>query len=299
MIKQALDIIRDSRLISIICHRNPDADAIGSMIALEYIIKRISKSKVELICKDEMSLNLKNIFGVNRFILRSISNSDTIIFTDCSSLDVSGISKEELAGRNILSIDHHKTHNGFGIINIVNPESSSTCEMVYEMYKKLEIEIPSDIAWCLAAGILFDTGGLKHSNTSADTLRVISELKRTGADLETLNRMLFKRCSSNDLKMFGLIFKRAKINENGVLSSIIDKSEVQDIECCELEMKKAIDYLNQVEGKKLALLGLSEDDRNFKISMRSQDDKYDVSKIARLFDGGGHIRAAGFRVENC
>ena len=142
-----------------------------------------------------------------------------------------------------------------------------------------------------------DTGGLKHDNTTAKVYRIVKELVEAGANLEKLNNILFRSCTARDLRMYGRIFRMAKVNRNGVLSCIISRDEIKDLSCSEFEVKKAIDYLNQIQDIKMSLLGFEQNEKTVKFSLRSNNDNYDVSKIAQLFEGGGHKKAAGFRVE--
>lgn len=295
-INHFIDIISGAESVSIICHRKPDADAIGSMIAMNALLKQLGLNDVRLVCIDDISENMEAIFECGDLIYRDCEDSDLYVFVDCSSYEVTGFPGRDYANAKTISIDHHSTHNSFADLNIVHTNVSSTAEIIFNLYNELDVEIDSEIARALIAGILFDTGGLKHSNTSADTLRTISSLSKYYNNIDKINYYLFKKCSSRDLKMYGRIFRKAKINRNGVLSCILDKEEIMDFECCELEIKKAIDYLNQIQGKKIALLGIKEIDNSIKISMRSESEEFDVAKIAHLFNGGGHVKAAGFRV---
>lgn len=287
--------IHSGSKIGIICHKNPDADAIGSMLALKYILETFGK-QVEAICVDELDKVNKLIFGEVKIRSEVPTEVDVLIFVDCSCLEISGIESASLEKVKTISIDHHASHNGFADLNIVW-EVSSTCEIIFDMIKYFNVSLNSEVAKWLLAGISFDTGGLKHDNTTAKVYRIVKELVEAGANLEKLNNILYRTCSVRDLQMYGRIFRLAKVNENGVLSCIISRDEIKDLSCCEFEVKRAIDYLNQIQDIKLSLLGFEEEANLVKFSLRSNNDMYDVSKIAQLFDGGGHKKAAGFRIE--
>jgi len=297
-INKFINIINGVESVSIICHIKPDADAIGSMVAMRVLLDKLGLKNIRMVCLDDMSDNLESIFKCSDEIYNLDLNSELYIFVDCSSLNVTGFPEENFIGAKTISIDHHSTHDSFADLNIVYTGLSSTAEIIFHLFKKLDFKIDNKVARALMAGILFDTGGLKHSNTSANTLRAISALSKYESNIDEINYYLFKKCSSRDLKMYGKIFRKAKINRNGVLSCILDKEDIIDFDCCELEIKKAIDYLNQIQGKKIALLGIKEIDNSIKISMRSESEEFDVAKIAHLFNGGGHIKAAGFKVNS-
>lgn len=297
MIDKLIAVSKKARSISIVCHRNPDADALGSMVGVKYLLKELGCENINMVCVDDIPEVLKSIFIIYDDILNYVPKSDLYVFVDCSSIEISGFKKSDFESGVIISIDHHLSHTGFGDLNIVNTDVSSTCEMVYEYLEEFKVEITLEIAEMITAGILFDTGGLQHTNTSSSTLRCLSKLRLIGVNTERINKILFKECSSKDLKMLGLIFRQAKLNSNGVLSCIISREDISDQGCSENEIKKAINFLNKVEDKKIALLGISQNHSDIKISMRTQSEEFDVSKIAHLFNGGGHKKAAGFRVE--
>jgi phosphoesterase RecJ-like protein len=287
--------IHSGSIIGIICHKNPDADAIGSMLGLKYILETFGK-QVEVICVDELDNVNKLIFGEVEIRSEVQKGIDVLIFVDCSCLEVSGIGNASLGRVKTISIDHHASHNWFADFNIVW-EVSSTCEIIFDMIKYFNLELNSEVAKWLLAGISFDTGGLKHDNTTAKVYRIVKELVEARANLEKLNNILFRSCTARDLRMYGRIFRMAKVNRNGVLSCIISRDEINDLSCSEFEVKKAIDYLNQIQDIKMSLLGFEQNEKTVKFSLRSNNDNYDVSKIAQLFEGGGHKKAAGFRVE--
>jgi phosphoesterase RecJ-like protein len=280
--------------VDVICHTSPDADALGSMFAIANLVKELGVDKVNKVCLDSVPESLKTYFPG---IINNISEeSKVVIVVDCGDFKRSGLNLNDISGKLIVNIDHHSSNDNFGDLNIVELVSS-TCEIVYDFFRLLNLEISFDVAQWIGLGILFDTGGLHHSNTSSKVLRVIGELAAKGVVVDELNKVLFAKYSANDLKVLGVIFKRAKINENGVLSCVLSESEILESSCDIGEIKKAIDYLNQVEGKKVALLGFEEAAGGIKFSIRSNCDHYDVSKIAQLFEGGGHKRASGFSVQ--
>ncbi len=290
-------LVSESKNICVVGHKSPDADCVGSMLTMQYLLEEAYDKSVKLVCVDEFDETLDLIFGKGIDCDKKISDEcDLVVFVDCSSISVSGLGKSSLQGKTIISVDHHASHTGFGDLNLVL-DVSSTCEIIFKLYEQFDLELTNGISVFLMAGILFDTGGLSHDNTSAETLRVVGELVRNGVDIQRLNYLLFKKNSVRNLRMFGVIFKRMKVNKNGVLSCIISSEELKEMNCSETEVKKVIDYLNQVEEKNIALLGVETSENNMKFSVRSNNDYFDVSKIAQLFEGGGHKKAAGFRVE--
>lgn len=287
------NILVKSSELDIVCHVCPDADALGSMFAFGYLVSQLGVDKVNLVCLDSIPKNLKSHFkGVKTSLS---SRSEIVVVMDCSELSRAGLNLSNVGKRSLVNIDHHKSNEMFGDINLVE-EVSSTCEIVYDMYKETNLDFVLPVAEWLMLGVLFDTGGLSHSNTSAKVLRIVGELASVGAKVELINKILFGQCNTNDLKLLGVIFRRAKINHNAVLSCVVSKNELLESGCDISDLKVGIDYLNQVIDKKIALLGFEEENGDIKFSIRSSGDQVDVSKIAQLFKGGGHRKAAGFKI---
>ena len=277
--------------IAIVCHIYPDADAFGAMFALDYYFKKKYSKKSYCVCFDIVNPNSK-IF-TDEYLSYVDPKTTLVIFVDCSALEMSGFKKLNISGRQTVNIDHHITNENFADYNFVLPVSS-TCEIVYDLFKMSKEVIPKKVAEWLMAGIYFDTGGLKHSNTSGHVLRIVKDLESSGANRNWINKELFKSCSYRDLIMFGRVFNRLKINTNHVLSSLTSLDEIQEVGASKAKVKQVIDLMNQIQDKKVSLLGIEEESK-IKFSLRSEDN--DVSKIAQLFEGGGHKKASGFSID--
>lgn len=291
------DILGKHSYIDIICHANPDADALGSMFTLGKILREKYQKNINLVCVDRIPVELENYFKLHLLNQNLHSQSSLVIVVDCSEIERTGLFKADFVNKIIVNIDHHSSNDLFGKYNFVSTVSSVS-EIIYSYCDEEKFEIDLEMANWIGLGVLFDTGGLKHDNTTSSVYRIIRNLTSIGIDVKRLNNILFNQMSYKDLITFGRVLNRMKFNENEVLSSTINSEEIQEIGACENQVKKVVDYMDQVDGKKLAIFGLQKDNK-IKFSMRSNgSEKIDLAKIAHLFEGGGHSKAAGFSIED-
>ena len=301
--KRARELIETANRILVISHRGPDADSVGSNSALRLGFEKAGKY-VDSACADRIPEMLHFIKYGGEFkqqlTWNEISTYDLLISVDCGA---HGLVKyhEEIpdifkGSPPLINIDHHATNDMFGTINIVDPEAAATALVLYFILKFINIEIDSEMATSLVAGLYYDTGSFKHSNTSAEVLHVMSELMARGADYNKVVKYLFKTASVNKLRLWGRALSRARLNDKKVLISNIMGEDLKDLNLEPSDASGVIDYLNTLPESKFCIL-LSEDlEGNVKGSCRTQRDDIDLSKITGIFGGGGHKKAAGFTI---
>lgn len=297
--QKAKKTLLQAQKICIISHRSPDGDAVGSNLALrlplEAMGKEIVSASVDPVPQNSMFLKKADTF-VQDF---NYEDFDLMVSVDCGAMKLVAFheKKPELlsAAKPFINFDHHVSNNNYGTINPVDTNACSTCMIIYKFLKLCDWPITIDIATCLLHGIYFDTGGLVHSNTSAEVMKVCSELMAMGADLRRVAKELFHTTPVNRLRLWGRILERAYVNEEGVTVSAVNH---QDYEACggvdSHDTGGAIDYLNAVPGSKYCVL-LAEDEKGqVKGSLRTQRNDINLSDVAGKWGGGGHPKASGF-----
>lgn len=239
--QKAKRALQEARDICIISHRSPDGDAVGSNLALrlelEAMGKEVVSASVDPVPQNSLFLRKADTF-VQDF---KYEDFDLIVSVDCAALKQVAFheKKPEIlsALKPFINFDHHVSNNNFGTINPVDTSACSTCIIIYKFLKFCEwpvggcgrpVKAPGgpitiDVATCLLHGIYFDTGGLVHSNTSAEALRACGELMAQGADLRRISKELFHTTPVNKLRLWGKILERAYVNEEGVTVSAVSK----------------------------------------------------------------------------
>lgn len=276
-------------------HVSPDGDCIGSMLALGIALESLGK-KIYYFNSGPVPANLRFLPGAGR-ISGSLPDpiSETIIFIDCSDAErVDGlVTRELLAGKNVINIDHHISNNQYGTLNWVDFSAAATGEMIYQLIKKLKIPISKDIAINLYTAIITDTGRFSYSNTTDNSFRIAAELVKTGINLADINSVLFERKTLSQMKLLKKALTNLELLEDGKLAVIVLSH--QDFEECGAEESLSeglVNYARSIENVEAAALLKETDNQEIKVSLRSNS-WLDVNRVAFRFGGGGHVRAAG------
>lgn len=296
-----IDKVLQSERILIISHRNPDADTIGSNLALRLVFERIAKN-VTSACVDPISLKTEKSPDFLPNIESYVQNFDykefDLIFTvDAGSISQTGFLEHEpamLKHNKIINIDHHHSNNRYGTINLVISDAASTTLIIYHLLKSWNQKINPAIATCLLYGLYYDTGSFMHSNTNDKVYEVAANLMAMGAKHNHIVKNLFKNHSIEQLKLWGKVLSESRFTKNNVIVAGIQEKDFAECQGNSQDLSGVIDYLSMAKANNYAAL-LSEDKNgNIKGSLRTRRDDINVSKIAGHFGGGGHKKASGF-----
>ncbi len=202
----------------------------------------------------------------------------------------------------VINIDHHKSNGLFGDINYVDPSAASTTQLLYPILEDLQGAqdlIDADIATLLLAGLISDTGSFVHSNVSPEAFKTASKFLAKGARQQEIIKNFYKTKPLAQLKLWGNTLNNLQFDPTYKIawSSVTQ----DDLKKCDANLDHAegiIDeLLTNVPGTLVALLLKEKEEGLISGSLRSTTDTVDVSRIAQVFNGGGHIRAAGFRYQ--
>jgi len=300
-------LLNKPRNIVITMHYRPDADALGSSMALALFLRKLHH-KVDVICPSPYPTFLNWMLGSAKVHVFSEQNSpqisqltkdaDLIFCLDFSSL-YRLKSMESLVGTSSakkIIIDHHLDPENFGHWKFWDVTASSTGEMVYKLIEKMDGEsmIDKEIAECLYAGIMTDTGSFQHSNTTQGSHSITAALMKAGADVNKISRLIYHTSSLNRIKFLGFaLSKRLTIMEKEKTAYFtISKEDYQKYKLQIGDTEGLVNYGLSIKGIKLAAL-ISEQKGEVRISLRSNGD-CPVNELAKeYFQGGGHKNAAG------
>lgn len=284
--------------IVVISHVNPDGDAIGSGLALTLGLKKIGKN-VRFILQDKYPDSVKFLNEINIVEQYDENNEykfDLSICVDGATDDRLGKAKELLKNRFVINIDHHISNTLYGKLNYVE-EISSTSELIYKFLKFCEIDIDINMAEALYTGLVNDTGNFSHDNVTEKTFEMAAELKRIGASNSKVVREFFNTKSLPAIKLLGIAMYEMEYNENKKLVYYFMSKEILDKYNGRKEDTEGIvEKLISFKEAEVSLFLREDKIGVIKGSMRSKHD-IDVNKIASIFGGGGHRKAAGFTSE--
>ncbi len=293
--------------IVIVPHKGPDGDAMGASLGLFHFLKD-KGHKAHVIAPNDYPHFLKWLPGNEEVIIyeqskteaeRLISEAEIIFTLDFNDLSRCGDMEESLKASNaaFVMIDHHQEPLDYAQYTYSDVTMSSTCEMVYQFIHKLKStkRITPEIATCLYAGIMTDTGSFRFSSTSSNTHRVIAELIDHGAKNSEIHNRVFDTNSENKLQLLGTALQNLKVNKALRTAYIsLSQEELQRHNFKKGDTEGFVNYGLSLEGIIFAVIFIEKENEDLvKISFRSKGD-FDVNQFARKhFEGGGHINAAG------
>lgn len=294
--------------IFITTHVKPDADALGSSLGLaNYLIKK--GHRVTVVTPTDYPVFLAWMKG-NEDVLDFSNPKDQKIATEKLAeadvifcLDFSVLSRVNELGELIrkskafiVNIDHHQDPEDFAQFRYWSTQAAAACELVFELIVKLGDKslIDKDIAECLYAGIMTDTGGFRHPNTTKNVHLVVAELIEIGANPSQVANLIYDSNSVNRLKFIGFaITRRLVVREDLHMAYfVISKKDLKKYQSQTGDTEGLVNYALSLDGIKLAAL-FSEREDGIKISFRSSSEVAVNKFAASYFDGGGHKNAAG------
>jgi len=200
-----------------------------------------------------------------------------------------------------VNIDHHQDNPGYGEYNFLDPGAPSTTAMLYAMFKAGGFPIDLEIATALYVGLVTDTGRFQYSNTTPSAHRMAAELQEAGLDVASVYREVYESTPLPKLMLLQSALSHLEIRLGGALAvSWLRNDDFVRAGAGEGHAEGIIDTLRQVQGVRVAALVRErsrEGRAESKVSLRSTDGGVDVAAVAKRRGGGGHLRAAGFTVQ--
>ncbi len=280
-------------------HIRPDGDALGSMNGLGLALKK-KGIEVDCYCDSEVPALLSFLPNANNVLSGTLNgNYDVFISIDCADEYRLGKYKDAfLKHPNSINIDHHVTNTNYAKTNLIKNLSSS-CELIFEVLKALQLEIDDEIALALYVGMVTDTGHFTQANTTSGSHIAAAELIKYNIDIEYISQKLFKEISKDKLMLIKdcitsmRFFSKDRISFIGIKSDMLKQYNLEIN-----ETEGIINYAINISGVLIGIC-LTESAKNaYKVSLRSKKG-VNVAEVASIFGGGGHVQAAGFMVNGC
>ena len=306
-ISEIKELLSSPKQIIIVPHKNPDGDAVGSSLGL-YIYLLKLKHKVHIIAPNDYPEFLKWMpqelsilkYESQRDISNPLIENADIIFTlDFNALHRIGEMETPLENSKAIKImiDHHQQPDDYARFMYSDIKMSSTCEMVYnfiEMLGDTKI-IDKDIATCLYAGIMTDTGSFRYPSTTSKTHYVVADLMEKGADNAAIHNYVYDTNSPERLQLLGRALRNLKvIPELNTAYITLTQEELNKFNFRKGDTEGFVNYGLSIQNIIFAAIFIEHKQEGIvKISLRSKGE-FSVNEFARAhFDGGGHTNAAG------
>ncbi len=293
--------------ITITTHSNPDADALGSSLALYHFLHHASHDVTVITPNDYPQFlewmpgngEVKVFDSEDRELCEEIVASSEVIFC----LDFSGlrrIKKMEDSVRNSSAakvlIDHHLDPEDFADYVLWDTKAAATAELIFDLIEMLgkKSEITPAMADLIYAGILTDTGSFKHPSTTSKVHRIVAELIEMGANVNKVNRNIYDTNSVDRLRFMGYAFLKKLVvkSDLGVAYFIISKDDFSQFQLKSGDTEGLVNYALSIAGIVMATIIIEREDE-IKLSFRSVGDFVVNTFASEHFEGGGHKNASG------
>jgi len=299
--QQIWQSLTDGAPVVLTSHERLDGDGLGSALALWHALR-----DYKVPCYQVYEPPLPAVFGFlpgveeARQDCGDLPERFILVVVDCTSLSRTGAIAQELSGKGkVINIDHHLTNEFFGDLNLVRHTASSCGELAYGILEQAGVPISPQIAECLYAAILTDTGRFSFHNTTAEALRICGELVRAGADPATLSEKIYSSPSAAQVMLQGMVMETLRLAEGGKVAIMkITEEMFRRTGVGPVDTQGFADLPACIKGVQVGVLLKEMPGCDFiKVSLRSRD-QVDVCEVARHFAGGGHVHAAGCEVKS-
>lgn len=290
--------IREGENFLITAHRNPDGDALGSALALRFMIESLGKS-ARVIIRDTWPPPLRHLPGTDEVTISETLPPDYPdayqgIFTmECPDKDRCGY---EILPGPVVNVDHHLGNTMYGDLNWVDVDAPSVGEMLLQLADDLEVPVDAKIATAIYVSLAADTGFFRYTNT---TLRAFDSAKRlveSGANPGEISLWLNESQDPAALKLLGLCLSTLEMYEEGQISMMRLTREMLEQAGADPEHADGISsYGRVIDGVRVAAFLKETEDGKTRVSLRAKPG-VDVMKVAASFGGGGHKAAAGCQI---
>lgn len=294
---RAAEIIAGADELALVCHANPDGDALGSMLALAHLA-RVHGKLVAVTWPEPLEVGHHYDFlpGLE-LALKPIdfpSAPRVMVAVDCASPERLGsLRSSAVAAGELIVIDHHSTNPGFGTINLVDTKAAASAVVVRRLLEVLDWPLDQEAAIGLYTGLVCDTGRFQYDNTTPAVFALAQELASHDLPIARITRELFEKHPASYLRLAAEVLGRAQLDaERRFAAAWITNADLVRFGVRLEECEGLIDLVRRTAEADVSCV-LKEAPEGTRVSLRAVSD-CDVSVIAERFGGGGHRGSAGF-----
>ncbi|MGI5282960.1 DHH family phosphoesterase [Nonomuraea polychroma] len=294
---RALHLIKQADEVALVCHVTPDGDALGSMLAVAFVLRSMGKRVVASFGDQPFAVPRLLRFLPGQEMLVPPAEfpvaPELVISFDSSTFGRLGMLSDNTArAREVIVVDHHPSNAGFGTLGIIDANAAATAMLAEQLIYRLGGRLDRDIATCLYAGLVTDTGSFRHSSTTPAVHQMAARLVATGLRTDEIARELWDRSPFSYLKVLAAALDRVKL-EGGLVWTYVTRVDRAAYGLPYAELEGIIDIVRRTDEAEVAVV-LKEDDQGaWQVSTRSKG-TVDVAAASAALGGGGHHNAAGY-----
>lgn len=297
-LQRAAEAIDRADEVALVCHMNPDGDALGSMLGLYHVLRAAGRPTLASFPSPfVVAPHYRGLPGLDLITPPTDfpMEPDAVVTFDSGSLGRLGdLEPAAKAARELIVIDHHISNDRYGTINVIEPDAAASGWVVMELIDTMGLPLVRDAAVCLYAALICDTGRFQYDTTTPDVFAMAERLTQFDVPVATLTRTLFEEHRFAYLKLLGDALHRAElVREQRFVWTAVTQSMLRHHGVTLEEVEGLIDILRRTTEAEVTCVLKEESDGSVRVSLRSLGD-IDVCRIAEAHGGGGHRFAAGF-----
>lgn len=295
-LQNLLDFIHRYKRFLVTGHIRPDGDSIGSALALCSLLNRSGRVAFYPIDAEKAGAPAFLLEGSAAVEYSNLQPFEAVICVDCGSLERLDPRLHTLVqGLPVACIDHHRTNTTFGDVNYTDPTASSTGELIYRLAQKAKWDLTLEEAEALWVSIVTDTGRFAYELTSPDTLRIAAELRAIGVRAPLINDRLYCSFTPKSMELKRCAYNSLRSAYNGLVTTVaLNAGDFAVAQASKADAEDVIEIPRSVAGTIIALYFFQTPERPdvTRLSIRTRA-PLDATLLAKVYQGGGHLRAAG------
>jgi phosphoesterase RecJ-like protein len=294
---RAVAAIRDARTLALACHVGPDGDALGSMLAMHHLCRAQGRASIASWSEPFIVAPHYDYLPGLDIVTKPLdfpAEPDVMVTFDCGSIDRLGdLAPAARAARELIVLDHHRSNDRYGTINVVEPDAAATAVVVRELVRRLGWQLNRDAAICLYTGLVTDTGRFQYSNTTPEVFAMAEELSHFDLPIAQMTRQLFEESRFDYLQLVAACLGRSELDRDlRFVATWITEDDMRRYGVAIEETEGLIDLVRRAAEAEVSCV-LKETPDGIRVSLRAVSSA-DVGAVAQRFGGGGHRFAAGF-----
>jgi len=295
---KAAALLRPAQHVVTVTHIAPDGDAIGSLLGLTWVLRRLGKQVTPAV-DDGVPPEFAFLPGAEevRATLDGVL-PDLVVAVDCGDASRMGQvgAAAQAAGAPLINLDHHVTNTRFGDANLVDPLTVASAEGVLDWSERLGVALDREIATCLLTGIITDTLCFRTDNVTAAVFGKVQRLIEAGAPYSEITQRTVMRIPFEALGLWAVVLPHMRLEEGGILWVAIDRPTRQALNYNDARDGGLVSLLISADRARIAAVFREKDDGKVEVGLRAVPG-YDVATVAARLGGGGHALAAGCTID--
>lgn len=289
-IKETCNFIKSKNNFTLLTHKSPDGDTLGSSFALKYALEKLGKN-VNVFCSDEMPVKFKFLGSLSPINIPS--SNFFIVSIDLADTNLLGDHLKFLSQNIDLCIDHHFSNTLYAKKSLIVENAAATAEIIYDVINELGVKIDQQIASCIYTGISTDTGCFKYPNTTAKTHFVAAKMFECGCDFKFINKLMFETKTITQIEIQKFVLNNLETFFDGTCAIIQIPYELKtSLNASDDELDLFASIPREIQGVLVGITLKEKEPKKIKVSVRT-DGEINASKICSSLGGGGHHAAAG------